>query len=143
MAVDLPVTGVNRLLGIELSSGEIQGILESLEFEVEGVDDGALRATVPDHRMDISAGVVGQADLIEEVARIYGYDRIPHTQFDDVMPPQRDNVPLLQEEQARDLLVEALRRAEGVRRVAASLLGVDERNLSYYLKKHDLMDYVP
>jgi DNA-binding NtrC family response regulator len=43
----------------------------------------------------------------------------------------------------RDLLVEALRRAEGVRRVAASLLGVDERNLSYYLKKHDLMDYVP
>ena len=107
VAVDLPVTGVNRLLGIELSSGEIQGILESLEFEVEGVDDGALRATVPDHRMDISAGVVGQADLIEEVARIYGYDRIPHTQFDDVMPPQRDNVPLLQEEKARDLLVEA------------------------------------
>jgi phenylalanyl-tRNA synthetase beta chain len=57
--------------------------------------------------MDISTGVVGQADLIEEVARVYGYDRIPHTQCDDLMPPQRDNVPLLQEEQARDLLVEA------------------------------------
>jgi phenylalanyl-tRNA synthetase beta chain len=109
-----------------LSLEEIQGILESLEFECELVSESAnqeaespdslipdslipdtLRVTVPDHRMDISTGVVGRADLIEEIARIYGYDRIPHTQFDDVMPPQRDNLPLVQEEHARDLLVEA------------------------------------
>jgi transcriptional regulator with GAF, ATPase, and Fis domain len=38
----------------------------------------------------------------------------------------------------RRLLLLALRRAKGVRREAARLLGVDERNLSYYLKKHDL-----
>jgi two-component system response regulator AtoC len=43
----------------------------------------------------------------------------------------------------RRFLVEALRRAEGVRRRAAAQLGVDERNLAYYLKKHDLMDYEP
>ena len=57
--------------------------------------------------MDINTGVVGRADLVEEVARIYGYDRFPDTQFDDVLPPQRDNVPLIQEEKVRDLLVEA------------------------------------
>jgi len=43
----------------------------------------------------------------------------------------------LQAEERR-LLEEALRRAGGVRRRAAELLGVDERNLAYYLKKHDL-----
>jgi DNA-binding NtrC family response regulator len=39
----------------------------------------------------------------------------------------------------RRLLQEALRRAEGVKREAARLLGVDERNLAYYLRKHGLM----
>jgi transcriptional regulator with PAS, ATPase and Fis domain len=45
----------------------------------------------------------------------------------------------LQAEERR-LLETALERAGGVRRRAAELLGVDERNLSYYLKKHDLQD---
>jgi len=39
----------------------------------------------------------------------------------------------------RRLLQEALRRADGVKREAARLLGVDERNLAYYLRKHGLM----
>lgn len=43
----------------------------------------------------------------------------------------------------RQLLVRALERAGGVRREAARLLGVDERNLSYFLRKHDLMDWEP
>jgi phenylalanyl-tRNA synthetase beta chain len=132
--VDLPVTEVKRLLGINLSVEEISSILESLEFQCEvgrgsgdqeigksgkravstpdplGPDSpipDSLRVTVPDHRMDISTGVVGRADLVEEIARIYGYDRIPDTQLDDSIPPQRDNLPLLREEKARDLLVEA------------------------------------
>jgi transcriptional regulator with GAF, ATPase, and Fis domain len=36
------------------------------------------------------------------------------------------------------LLEEALRQAAGVRREAARLLGIDERNLSYYMRKHEL-----
>jgi phenylalanyl-tRNA synthetase beta chain len=132
--VDLPATEVKRLLGINLSLREIKSILESLEFQCEVLQESgnqefgdsgiretsspdspipdspipdALRVTVPDHRMDISTGVVGRADLVEEVARIYGYDRIPDTQLDDMTPPQRDNLPLLGEEKARDLLAEA------------------------------------
>jgi phenylalanyl-tRNA synthetase beta chain len=129
VVVDLPATEVNRMLGVDLALEEIRDILQSLEFKCEVVDgsgnqgiresgnqiaalsdsptSNTLRVTAPDHRMDINTGVVGRADLIEEIARIYGYDRFPDTQFDDVMPPQRDNLPLLQEERVRDLLVEA------------------------------------
>lgn len=105
VTVDLPATEAKRLLGIDLSPEEIERLLKSLEFTVERSDDKNLRVTVPDFRMDISTGVIGRADLIEEIARIYGYDRIPDTQLADVNPPQRDNLSLLQEERARDLLV--------------------------------------
>jgi phenylalanyl-tRNA synthetase beta chain len=77
--------------------------------------------------MDISTGVVGRADLVEEIARVYGYDRIPDTQFDDVMPPQRDNTLLLREEKARDLLVEA-----GLQEVMTYRLTTPEREALLY-----------
>ena len=107
IVVDLPVGEVKRILGVDLPRHEVQRILESLEFSCEANGPDGLRVTAPDHRLDIGAGVVGRADLLEEIARIYGYDRIPDTRIDDVMPPQRDNRALLQEEKVRDLLVEA------------------------------------
>ena len=58
--------------------------------------------TAPDHRTDIT----GPHDLIEEIARIYGLDRIPLTALNDEMPPQRGNPRLEFEEHVRDLLVE-------------------------------------
>ena len=58
--------------------------------------------TAPDHRTDIT----GPHDLIEEIARIYGLDRIPRTAMNDEMPPQRGNPSLEFEEQVRDLLVD-------------------------------------
>ncbi len=45
------------------------------------------------------------ADLMEEIARIYGYDRIPETRLSDALPPQRGNPALQMEENLRDLLV--------------------------------------
>jgi phenylalanyl-tRNA synthetase beta chain len=124
--VDLPITEVKRLVGIDLSFEEVRDILESLEFECEEVPN-TLHVTVPDHRMDISTGVVGRADLVEEVARIYGYDRIPDTQFDDLIPPQRDNLALLHEEKGRDLLVEA-----GLQEVITYRLTTPQREASLY-----------
>ena len=106
--VDLPMAEVRRLLGIDLSLRETRRLLEALEFTCEPNAAGdALQVTVPDHRMDIGTGVVGRADLVEEVARIYGYDRIPTTQIHDAMPPQRDNRPLTLEQRVKQLLVEA------------------------------------
>ncbi len=109
VVVDLPAAEVSRHLGIELSAAEIKQILESLEFGVEEIDQAAvLRVTVPDHRLDISAEpVTGRADLIEDIARVYGYDRIPVSEMADELPPQRNNPSLDREERTRDLLVQA------------------------------------
>ncbi len=96
---------VERLLGIRLSADEITRLLAALEFQCERLADGGLRVTVPDHRLDIGAGVIGQADLIEEIARIYGYERVPETQLADRLPPQRRNRSLELEELTRDVLV--------------------------------------
>ncbi|GAB4468031.1 MAG: phenylalanine--tRNA ligase subunit beta [Anaerolineae bacterium] len=117
VTVDLPMSEVERVLGIPLDRDAAAAILRGLEFEVEPVGSDALRATVPDHRLDIGhlndpkdediADVIARADLLEEIARIYGYDRIPNTLLDDVLPPQRSNVTLEGEELVRDLLVES------------------------------------
>jgi phenylalanyl-tRNA synthetase beta chain len=105
VVVDLPQTEVSRSLGIDLSIEEITHILESLEFLVEETNPVTLRVTVPDHRLDISSEPVSaRADLIEEIARIYGYDRIPVTEMADELPPQRNNLLLDREEKVRDLL---------------------------------------
>jgi phenylalanyl-tRNA synthetase beta chain len=62
-------------------------------------------AVAPDHRLDIGEGITGQADVIEEIARIYGYDRIPETRLADQLPPQIGNPMLEKEERVRDRLV--------------------------------------
>jgi phenylalanyl-tRNA synthetase beta chain len=109
VVVDLPPTEVSRHLGLNLSAAEIKRILEALDFGVEEIENAAvLRVTVPDHRLDISAEpVTGRADLIEEIARVYGYDRIPVSEMADELPPQRNNPALDREERTRDLLVQA------------------------------------
>jgi phenylalanyl-tRNA synthetase beta chain len=63
---------IPRLLGIEVADFEIVRILVALGLKVESVADG-WRATPPSARFDLAI----EADLIEEIARIHGYDRIP------------------------------------------------------------------
>jgi phenylalanyl-tRNA synthetase beta chain len=99
--LDLPLREVERSLGVQLSREEVVRILESLEFRCEPEAEQALRVTVPEHRLDCQYA----ADLIEEIARIYGYDRIPVTEMADRLPPQRANRDLELEEEVRDLLV--------------------------------------
>jgi phenylalanyl-tRNA synthetase beta chain len=96
---------VSRFLGIELSAPEIRHILESLEFSCQQAADGTILATAPDHRMDISTGTIGKADLMEEISRVYGYDRIPETRLSSILPPQRSNPVIEREERVRDLLI--------------------------------------
>ena len=103
-AVEITPADVKRWLGIELSARQIADCLRRLEFKVE-VSGRTVRATAPDHRMDIGSGVTGKADLIEEVARIYGYDNLPETRMSDQLPPQLGNPALDREERLRDLLV--------------------------------------
>ena len=79
-------------------------ILTSLEFGCmthRENGDTRLDVAVPSHRLDVSE----PADLIEEIARIYGYDEIPTTLIRDVLPPQRSQPHLEGLERTRDILV--------------------------------------
>ncbi len=95
---------VRRLIGIDLSATEIAGLLTRLEFECT-VENDSVRAKTPPHRLDIGEGIVGLADVLEEVARSYGFDRIPETRMADALPPQIGNPIHEWEEHVRDLLV--------------------------------------
>ncbi len=107
VTVDVPIERVNRLLGMEVTIDQAADALRRLEFEV-AIEGDVIRATAPDHRLDISANpVIGQHDLLEEIARIIGYDQIPETIMADEMPPQRENTAVLIEERIRDILVGA------------------------------------
>jgi len=107
VTVEAPIERINSLLGMEVTIEQAADVLQRLEFEVT-VEGDVIRATAPDHRLDISADpVVGQHDLLEEIARIIGYDQIPDTIMADEMPPQRENTTVLIEERIRDILVGA------------------------------------
>ncbi len=63
---------LNKHLGTNLSKDTMKSILSRLSYQVDDKKD--LKVVVPDYRKDISI----EADLVEEIARIYGYDNIPH-----------------------------------------------------------------
>jgi len=100
VVIELTTTEVKRNLGIQFGLKEIMSILEPLEFVCDPISEKTLRVTVPDHRLDCQY----PADLIEEVVRIFGYDRIPLTEMADRLPPQRSNRDLELEEVVRDIL---------------------------------------
>ena len=63
---------IPRILGVEIDDAVVEDILARLGMEVRGVDDG-WKVTAPSCRFDINI----EADLIEEIGRIYGYANIP------------------------------------------------------------------
>ena len=73
--VSLDVAAANRALGTRLDAGEMTDLLRSIEFGVSAGDDDGLRVTVPSFRVDVSR----PQDLMEEIARLWGYDKIPIT----------------------------------------------------------------
>jgi phenylalanyl-tRNA synthetase beta chain len=66
---------VAKILGVSIPVDEITKIFTGLEFVVDDVEPGVLAVTVPTFRVDIEREI----DLIEEVARLHGYDSIPAT----------------------------------------------------------------
>ena len=73
--IKLSTKGLNNLLGTEIGPDEIKRILERLDIEGKASNGEELTLMIPTFRVDITREV----DLIEELARHYGYDKIPTT----------------------------------------------------------------
>jgi len=101
--VDLPMREIERIVGLRIAAEDTAEMLRRLEFAVT-VEGDTLHIAAPDHRTDIGTGIIGQADICEEIARIYGYDHLPTTLISDALPVQSNNLNLSREEAARDLL---------------------------------------
>ena len=72
-AVTLRQERITQMLGLELEPALVERLLNSLGLTVSASGEGAWEVRVPSHRFDISLEV----DLIEELGRLYGYDRLP------------------------------------------------------------------
>ena len=127
--VEITVNDVKRWLGIDLTLAQIAELLSRLDFKCEVLSD-KVQVTAPNHRMDIGEGVVGVADVLEEVARSYGYDNIPTTTMADALPPQEGNPTHEWEEHLRDLLV-----ALGLQEVVSYRMTSPEKEAR--IAKHD------
>jgi phenylalanyl-tRNA synthetase beta chain len=98
----LPVTDIKRLLGVELEVREVAKTLKLLGFGCRQTESNSqVQVEVPWWRTDISCS----ADLVEEVARIIGYDKIPTTMLSSQLP-RHEPLPMLSlRRQLRSILV--------------------------------------
>ncbi|MCP3404372.1 phenylalanine--tRNA ligase subunit beta [Bradyrhizobium sp. CCGB01] len=75
--IDFPITEVKRLSGIEVPQVEMKRILTHLGFMMAGPGP-VVKVAVPSWRTDVH----GKADIVEEIVRIYGVDKVPMTPFE-------------------------------------------------------------
>ncbi len=75
--IDFPLSEVKRLAGIEVPLPQMRGILNRLGFVMAGTGS-VVKVAIPSWRTDVQ----GKADIVEEVVRIVGVDKVPMTPFD-------------------------------------------------------------
>jgi len=94
-SIGLDVSAVQEILGVNIAPVKIKQILNSLEFNIKTKIKNNFTVEIPSHRPDVNLEI----DLIEEIARIFGYESIP-TSLPAVRPPvsigqTQDLVPLI------------------------------------------------
>jgi phenylalanyl-tRNA synthetase beta chain len=99
--IKLDLDYIEGLLGIKLSKREVKGILKRLGFEINE-KKGQLVVKVPTFRQDVKIA----EDLIEEIGRIYGYQKVPSLfPVVSLIPPKR-NLEIFWENMVKDILKE-------------------------------------
>jgi len=104
VVVTLPYARIGRLLGVTYPVSDVVSVLTRLQFQVASDGDATnptFTVTVPAHRSDVSRS----EDLIEEVARIIGYESLPETLPTGTAVPVMHSDRLLTRETVRDALV--------------------------------------
>ncbi len=82
--INFPLSEVERLSGLTVSLPDMRRVLERLGFTVAGRSE-RVKIAVPSWRPDVE----GKADIVEEVVRIFGVDRVPSTPFDRGGAPRK------------------------------------------------------
>lgn len=99
--VDLPAGESARLLGVELDAQQVVDLLTPLGFECE-IQAENIRTTVPYHRLDVSL----PADLVEEIARMIGYNNLPTHLLAEGLPSQQGNPSLEGKLRVKNVLIQ-------------------------------------
>ena len=89
--IDFPVSEVKRLSGLDAPMPEMKSVLTRLGFFMAGTGE-TVKVAIPSWRSDIE----GKADIVEEVVRILGVDRVPFTPFERGDAPRKPVLTALQ-----------------------------------------------
>ncbi len=99
--ITFPLAEVRRLLGVDWPPTQIVANLRSLGFGTEDAGPGVVRVTVPWWREDLEEA----ADVVEEVARVSGFEAIPETLLEGSVPPRPESPGLRYYWPAREILL--------------------------------------
>ena len=129
--IEITVAKVNNTIGFNLTVEDIESIFVQLGFETHS-DGDTIKVLVPSRRKDITI----KEDLIEEIARIYGYDEIPSTLpvFDQVTSGE------LTDNQAKARQIKATLEGAGLSQAINYSLISKKRAQDFTLEKHNTID---
>jgi phenylalanyl-tRNA synthetase beta chain len=99
--IRLSVRGTNQVLGTEISAKQMKAYLKDLGLDVRGEEEDTLIVAPPSFRRDLERGI----DLIEEIARLDGYERIPVTLPKGPPSSEERNKELLLERKILEVLI--------------------------------------
>ena len=129
--ITIALNKINQVLGIELTMSDVEKILQALQFTYRIIDNEILVITIPSRRFDIHI----EADIIEEIGRLYGYNKLPNSLPTMAIRPGRRS--------AMQNLIKATRtqiEQLGVKETINYALMTEEKATAFSLNKQPLIN---
>ena len=86
LKVEFSLENIKKYLGIDIPAARVKNILTSLGFKIKAKAKAVLAVSVPSWRLDVKSEI----DLVEELARVYGFENIPSTLASVVLNNQKE-----------------------------------------------------